>query len=128
MGDPALLGTIATISLVLAGAAWGLSRSLMTGRFTWLIRTGWTYRVGTVRRSKHPADYWSGSVGMAFIVIFCLIWLAILVPAAVEGKRLHSRFSDGTAVFDNEGVKCPGDPRGFTHYHSCSGPPVPVPP
>lgn len=61
---------------------------------------------------------------LMFLAI-CLMSLAELVPAALEGKRLHSRFDDGTAVFNNEGIHCEADRHGYTHYHSCDSAAVP---
>jgi hypothetical protein len=126
--DLALLGIITVLAAVAVVAGFQLQKSLRTGRFRGWMRDGWAWRWDGVQRSAQPWNYWYGNLRMLVVVIIGISWLALLVPAALQGKRLHSRFADGTAVFDNEGVKCPGDPPGFTHYHTCAGPPVPVPP
>jgi hypothetical protein len=55
------------------------------------------------------------------------MWAPPLLNGLIAGKKLHSRLRDGTAVVDNEGIACPGDTTGYTHFHTCEGPPVRVP-
>ena len=123
--DLQLVGIVLLFGAVLTLVGWWLYKSVATRRlFGW---RPWRGSFGIIERSGHPFYYWGGVFGLVAITLICLGWLSFLVPAAIQGKRLHSRFDDGTAVFNNEGVRCPGDPPGFTHFHSCMGPPVPVP-
>jgi hypothetical protein len=125
--DPILAIVTATAGIVTIGTGlWGW-RSIRTGRLK-IYKTGMAIGLETIDRRERPKYYWFRLL-FGPIVLFSVSagWFALLLPDTIEGKRLHSRFRDGTAVFDNEGIHCDGDPPGYTHYHSCAGPPVLIP-
>jgi hypothetical protein len=129
MVDPTLVALAMTgLGATATGAIW-LGLSLWKGRcIGWVRGTFATFGHFTiVDRRTDPLDYWLGLLTPLVLVIIGMGWTATLMAGLIDGKQLHSRFRDGTAVFDNEGIACSGDPPGFTHFHSCAGPPLPVP-
>jgi hypothetical protein len=129
MVDPAV-AALAGVALAgsIAGISW-FGFTLWTGHYTgWVRESLFSFgRFGTVDRRTQPFAYSIGLFTAFVLAALSIVWAVALIPALLEGKKLHSRFNDGTAIFDNEGITCPGDAPGYTHYHSCAGPPVPVP-
>ena len=127
MVDPALAALTLTALAVASSGLVCIGTSIWKGRCLAWMRGGAFGHFATVKRIADPVEFWLGLLLPLFLTVTSLFWALLLLSGLIEGKKLHSRFRDGTAVFDNEGVVCRGDPPGLPHFHSCSGPLVPVP-
>ena len=128
MVDPALA---AVTMVALAAALSGVARiwiALRKGAYIRWVREEHLFSLKRVAidRSRSPFDFWCELLKPFMLALIATFWVVVLAAGLLEGKKFHSRFRNGTAVFDSEGVTCLGDRFGFTHYHSCEGPPVSV--
>jgi hypothetical protein len=129
MFDPDLaIVTAFDLSIATASIAW-IGISIWRGRtYLWLRRD--QSSPGQFKIINRRSDPFNSCLALLIplrCVVLSSMWAPPLLNGLIAGKQLRSRLRDGTAAFDNEGIACPGDTTGYTHFHTCEGPPVRVP-